>query len=235
VAVIGQARGDLAFARTVYDWWGRHPGAYRAMIAGVTFGRSRRLRRRAVSALKLEEGGVALDLGCGIGPNLGMLEAEIGPSGRIIAVDYSDETLTEAEQRATVAGWENIEFLHGDAATIELAPGSVDAALASLSLSAIPDAEGAIATVRRALRPAGRFVVLDLQPFEGLARVINPLTKPVFGYATNWHHERDLIADLQRHFDAVDVEWFNGRSVFIACCGGRVKSTSELQTGTTRG
>jgi ubiquinone/menaquinone biosynthesis C-methylase UbiE len=208
--------GDLAFARRVYDWWGKHPGAYRAMIAVVTFGRSAALRRRAVSALGIDDGAIVLDLGCGIGPNLGLLEAEVGPSGRILALDYSDQALDEARRRARDAGWDNIDFIQGDAATIDVAPESIDGAIASLSLSAIPDAEGATAAVRRALRPRGRFVVLDVRPFEGAARLINPLTKPLFRYATNWHHDRDLVAILRSHFDAVEVESFNGRSVLLA-------------------
>src|ERR1700686_740985 len=46
-------------------------------------------RRKAVAALKLKPGDVALEIGAGTGRNFGYLVEAVGPSGTVIGVDAS--------------------------------------------------------------------------------------------------------------------------------------------------
>ncbi len=220
---------DLAYGRRLYDWWGRHPGIYRAFATAAVFlGRERHLRRLAVEALDVDPGSAVLDLGCGHGPNFAQLEDALGPGGRLVALDYSEGMLGAARRRAETEGWLNIEFLRTDAAHAELAAESLDGALCTLALSAIPDHQRAIAKLRAALRPGARFVVLDANPLEGPARLLNPLIKPLFRYTTNWDYERDLPAALRGAFGRVEVRKFNAGSLFLAVA---TKSTAAPERG----
>jgi demethylmenaquinone methyltransferase/2-methoxy-6-polyprenyl-1,4-benzoquinol methylase len=97
-----------------------------------------------------------------------------------------------------------------------LAQGSVDAALCTLGLSAMPGVPGAIENVRSVLRPGGRFVVLDARPFDGAARVFNPLARVVFRRTANWNDAVDTLAALREVFGDIEVQRFNGGSAFIA-------------------
>lgn len=208
---------DLERGRRVYDWWGRHPGLFRTVDEILFLGRRQELRRRAVDALGLSGGEAVLDLACGHGVNFALLAEAIGPSGRLIALDYSEEMVAAARDRVLREGWPNAEVLQADAARMELAAGSLDGALCTLGLSVVPDQRGAIERVEAALGPGGRFVVLDGRTFRGPARVLNPAIKPLFKYTSNWRHpDADLVAELERAFDEVAVEEFNGGSLFIA-------------------
>jgi SAM-dependent methyltransferase len=60
-----------------------------------------------------------LEIACGPGVNFPFLEEAIGPSGRLAALDYSEEMLAAARKRARIEGWHNIDFVHGDAARSE--------------------------------------------------------------------------------------------------------------------
>lgn len=208
---------DLERGRRVYDWWGRHPRLFRAVDELLFLGRRQELRRRAVGALGLSGGEAVLDLACGHGVNFALLEEAIGPSGSLVGLDYSEEMVAAARERVRREGWQNAEVLQGDAARMELAPGSLDAALCTLGLSVVPDRRGAIERVEAALGPGGRFVVLDGRTFRGPAKVLNPAVKPLFKHTSNWRRpDADLVAELERAFDEVAVEEFNGGSLFIA-------------------
>jgi ubiquinone/menaquinone biosynthesis C-methylase UbiE len=208
---------DLEHGPRVYDWWGRHPRLFRALDEVVCLGRRQQLHRRAVDALGLRSGEAVFDLACGHGVNFALLEKAIGPSGRLVALDYSEEMVTAARECVLREGWHNVEVLQGDAARMELGTGSLDGALCTLGLSVISDQRGAIERVKAALGPGGRFVVLDGRTFRGPARVLNPAIKPLFSYTSNWRHpQADLAAELERAFDQVAVEEFNGGSLFIA-------------------
>jgi demethylmenaquinone methyltransferase/2-methoxy-6-polyprenyl-1,4-benzoquinol methylase len=208
---------DLAYGRRVYDWWGRHPRIYRASTAAIVFlGRERALRQAAVDSLGLAEGATVLDLACGHGVNFRALERAIGPTGRLIALDYSEGMLAVAAERAGAEGWANVELVEADAAHAELGEQSLDGAVCTLALSAIPDHYSAIANVRAALRPGARFAVLDAKLFPGLGRPLNPLLKAAFRHSTNWDYQRDVVADLLSAFGEIEVAEHNGGSLFLA-------------------
>jgi phosphatidylethanolamine/phosphatidyl-N-methylethanolamine N-methyltransferase len=208
---------DLADGRRIYGFWGRHPRLYWAGDWPI-FGRRAEIRRTAVEALGLKGGEAVLELACGPGVNFPLLERAIGTSGRLTALDYSQEMLAAARERARGEDWHNVEFVQGDAARTELPAESFDAALCILGLSVIPDHQAAIARVLAALKGGGRFVVLDGRPgpLGGRGRMLNPALKPLFRYVYNADVEKDLVRDLERAFDEVAVDEFNGGSLFIA-------------------
>lgn len=207
---------DLEYGQKIYRWWGRHAGVYRAATAITFLGRESQLRGRAVDRLGLRSRDTVLDLACGPGVNFSLLEGRVGAAGRLIAFDYSEAMLGAAKETALGAGWENVEFVQGDAACMELPEDSLDGALCTLGLSAMPDHEATLCNVHRALRPGGTLVVLDAALFRGPGRALNPLIKPIYRYATNWDHQKELPTALRAVFGSVSVEEHNGGSMFIA-------------------
>jgi ubiquinone/menaquinone biosynthesis C-methylase UbiE len=206
----------LEYGRRIYDWWGRHPRLYRFLAWFVFLGRERMLRRRAVELAGAGPGTIVLDLACGSGANFENLEREIGAGGRLIGYDYSAGMLAAAAASRARHGWENVELLQGDAARMQLPPASLDAAVCTLALSAMPDHRAAIERVRVGLRPGARFAVLDATEFAGPLRILNPLIRPLFKLTTNWDPHRDLIGSLRESFGPVEVERFNAGSMFVA-------------------
>jgi SAM-dependent methyltransferase len=136
--------------------------------------------------------------------------------GKLLAFDYKEHMLDAARQRIARRGWENIQFVQGNAAGLCLQGGSLDGALCSLALSVIPDHVAAIERVHRALKPGKRFAVLDAHLFEGVWRLFNPILIPVGKWATGWDTSKDLIGSLRRVFGQVDVQVLNGGSLFFA-------------------
>jgi SAM-dependent methyltransferase len=85
-------------------------------------------RRRIVDALDVRRGDVVVDVGCGTGLCLPLLQERIGTEGFIIAVDESAAMLNIARARAEQFGWSNVTFITAPAAKVDL-PVDADAAL----------------------------------------------------------------------------------------------------------
>lgn len=206
----------LSYGRALYDWWGQHRVLYRLACVPVFLGREGELRQLAVDGLELVRGATVLDVACGHGVNFPLLQRAIGSTGTLIGLDYSEEMLAAAKCKVEEAGWANVGLRQADAAHVELGEHVLDGALCTLGLSAMPNRELAIANIHRALKPRSRFVVLDIPPFEGIARVFNPIVKPVYKYTANWRPHTDLAADLRQAFGEVVVQTFNARTLLLA-------------------
>ena len=69
----------------------------------------------------LHEGETVLDLGSGAGADVLISARRVGPTGRAIGLDMTDEMLELARANAAAAGVENVEFLKGYLEDIPLA------------------------------------------------------------------------------------------------------------------
>jgi ubiquinone/menaquinone biosynthesis C-methylase UbiE len=119
-------------------------------------------RLRAVEALGLHPGDSVVDIACGTGLNFPLLEAAIGPGGRITGVDLTDAMLARAQDRIEANGWGNVRLVQADAAEFAF-PAKVDAILSTYALSQVPECAQVIAHGAAALCGGGRWVVLDLK------------------------------------------------------------------------
>src|SRR5574341_610178 len=118
-------------------------------------------RKEAIKRLTLERGDLVVDVGCGTGLNFALLQAAIGPEGRIIGVDLTDAMLNQARQRAAEHGWKNVELVQSDAAQYEF-PTQVDGIISTFALTFVPDCVAVIQNGCRALAPGRQWVVLDM-------------------------------------------------------------------------
>ena len=138
-------------------------------------------RRRAADALRLRPGDTVVEIGCGTGLNFPYLEEKIGPGGRIVGVDLTDAMLAEARKRAVGNNWSNVELVQSTASAYRF-PDRVDAVLSTFALTLDADYDRVIEAAAKALRPGGRFVLLDLKMPENWLRHLTPvlifLTRP---------------------------------------------------------
>lgn len=208
-------RYSLEKIQRTYKQWGKHPWAYRFACILTFLGREQKLRRRAAELLGLDFGDMALDLACGTGLNFGHLEKKVGEGGKVIGFDYSDKMLNAARERARHKRWGNVELMQGDAADMILDV-PVDGVISTLGVSAIPRHTEALRRSADALKPGGSIVILDARLPCGVWRVFNPLVKAVYRFGAQWDWTKDIVGDLKEIFGEVNVEEYNGGTIFIA-------------------
>lgn len=203
--------------RRLYDRWSRHPRALWLLYGVVFLGRERAFRRRSVDALDLDPGDRVLELGCGPGNSLARLRERVGADGAVVALDYSAGMVEAATERVRGAGWENVHVVRADATRAPVAPSSFDAAYASMSLSAMPDAGAAVEDAVAALRPGGRIAALDARPFPRFpCTLLNPLIVPAARRLTNWVPGNDVPAAVERAAGDVAVSDATCGAVYVA-------------------
>ena len=110
----------------------------------------------------LHEGETVLDLGSGAGADVLISARRVGPSGKAIGLDMTDEMLELARSNAAAAGVGNVEFLKGYIEEIPLPDESVDVVISNCVINLSADKRRVLAETARVLRPGGRFAVSDV-------------------------------------------------------------------------
>lgn len=110
------------------------------------------LAPRLLDVVALAEPRLVLDVGSGTG-NLARAVAERWPRCEVVGVDPSAAFVAAARERS--AGGGRVRFEVGDALDLPVGTGTVDASLALLVLNFVPDADRAVAQMRRVTRPGG--------------------------------------------------------------------------------
>jgi ubiquinone/menaquinone biosynthesis C-methylase UbiE len=135
-----------------------------------------RLRSRVVDALDPRPGETVVELGCGTGANLGPLRERVGPTGRVVGLDFAPGPLAVARERT--AAWPNVAVARADARRPPVA--RADRALATFVVGMLDDPASAVETWCSLLPPGGRVALLDLaRTTRPVARPLNPAFRAV--------------------------------------------------------
>ncbi|MBT9463905.1 methyltransferase domain-containing protein [Hydrogenophaga sp.] len=106
-------------------------------------------------------GSRVLDIAAGAGEQTLVAARRVGATGHVLATDISPTILLHARQAAEQAGLSNVETRELDGERHDLLPSaSFDAAVSRVGLIYFPDQQRALAGIRHALKPGGRFAAV---------------------------------------------------------------------------
>jgi arsenite methyltransferase len=146
--------GSEVFGATLYDDAG-DPALKTAVDASLGCG-------VPTAVADLHQGETVLDLGSGAGADVLISAKRVGPSGKAVGLDMTDEMLDLARQNAVEAGVDNAEFVKGYIEDIPLPDASVDVVVSNCVINLSADKRKVLAEAARVLRPGGRFAVSDV-------------------------------------------------------------------------
>jgi len=114
-------------------------------------------RAAAIKHLGLERNDSVLEVGIGTGLNLPLYP----PTCRLTGVDLSQEMLDKAVERAQTLMRTNVTLKVMDATAMDLADDEFDKAIATYTISAVPDPVAVLREMRRVVKPGGVIVILN--------------------------------------------------------------------------
>jgi ubiquinone/menaquinone biosynthesis C-methylase UbiE len=124
-------------------------------------------RLAIVDAVDPKPGQMVADVGAGTGLFTRLFAARVGPLGRVYAVDIAREFVDGNLQRARAARLNNVVGIVSTQADTRLEESSVDVAFVCDTYHHFEDPRAMLASIRRALRPAGILVVVDFERIPG--------------------------------------------------------------------
>jgi SAM-dependent methyltransferase len=114
-----------------------------------------------LDAARIGPGSRVLDIAAGAGEQTLAAARRAGPTGHVLATDISPAILRYAKAAAQKAGLVNVDTRELDGERHDLLPAaSFDAAISRVGLIYFPDQQRALAGIRHALRPGGRFAAV---------------------------------------------------------------------------
>jgi demethylmenaquinone methyltransferase / 2-methoxy-6-polyprenyl-1,4-benzoquinol methylase len=164
----------------VRDMFDRISPSYDRMNLLMSMGCDGRWRRLGVRASGAAPGDAALDVCCGTGDFAVELRRAVGPSGRVVGLDFSPQMLAMARRKSSA-----VEWLQGDALALPFSDGEFAAACVGFGVRNLSDHRGGFAEMARVVRLGGRVVCLEMStppaPIRPFSQLWTDRGVPVLG------------------------------------------------------
>ena len=167
-------------------------------------------RQAAVKHLALERTDSVLEVGIGTGLNLPLYP----PTCRLTGIDLSQEMLDKAVERVQTLAMPNVTLKVMDATSLDFQDDEFEKAVATYTISAVPDPIAVLREMRRVVKPNGTIVLLNhFRSERRLPGHLEDLVAPVctrLGWKSNLALEPLLTAVGLTPEVVAKVNMFNG-------------------------
>lgn len=110
----------------------------------------------------IKEGNVVLDLGSGAGLDVLLAAKKVGPKGRAIGIDMTDEMIFKARKNIVKSGLTNVEVIKGIIEKLPVESKSVDWVISNCVINLSPEKSKVFSEIARVLKPGGQMLISDI-------------------------------------------------------------------------
>jgi SAM-dependent methyltransferase len=141
------------------DWYINETRAFFAVRAAtwdIKFGDDLPAYAQAVSEVGIDNGAVAIDVGCGTGRALPALRAAVGPEGTVIGIDITEQMLAAARDHGRAS---HTHLILADAQHLPLPDATVDVVFTAGLIGHLPDVLPGLTELARVTATGGRLAL----------------------------------------------------------------------------
>jgi ubiquinone/menaquinone biosynthesis C-methylase UbiE len=146
----------------------------------------------------IKEGEIVLDIGAGGGLDVFLASKKVGPKGKVIGLDMTEQMVKRARQNARKGDYNNVEFKLGDAEDIPIKDSSIDLVMSNCVVNLAPDKGKVYKEIYRVLKPEGRFVISDLVTEKKLDKSIKNNSEKLVACVGGALTENDYISAIRK-------------------------------------
>jgi demethylmenaquinone methyltransferase / 2-methoxy-6-polyprenyl-1,4-benzoquinol methylase len=134
---------------------------YDTMNSIISFQRHKAWRKDVMKQMKVTDGAAALDVCCGTGDWSISLAEAVGPTGKVVGLDFSKNMLSVAHEKNKELQYEQLDFVHGNAMDLPFEDNSFDFVTIGFGLRNVPDYMTVLKEMYRVVKPGGIVVCLE--------------------------------------------------------------------------
>jgi len=147
----------------------------------------------------VKAGETVVDLGSGSGMDTFIAALKVGPRGKVIGVDMTDEQRAKAERLRDRDGFQNVTYVKGYIEDAPLPDGIADVVISNGVINLATDKSKVFREAARLLKLGGRFAISDIVTEVQLPETIvcnSTLWAACIGGAAQQDNYRSMIADV---------------------------------------
>ena len=110
----------------------------------------------------LEEGETVVDIGSGGGFDCFVAAGQVGPSGRVVGIDMTEEMLAKSRATAAEMKLDHVEFREGLIEEMPVPDGWADVVISNGVINLCPDKKQTFNEIWRVLKPGGHLQFADI-------------------------------------------------------------------------
>ncbi|AKF95460.1 demethylmenaquinone methyltransferase [Brevibacillus laterosporus] len=154
--------GQPSKAEYVHSVFESIANEYDRMNNVISFGSHSSWRKYTMNQMQVKPGDACLDVACGTCDWTISLAKTVGPNGKVVGLDFSQNMLNVGAYKVEKEGLSQVQLVNADAMKMPFEDNTFDFVTIGFALRNVPDVQTVLNEMTRVVKPGGKVVSLEV-------------------------------------------------------------------------